>query len=445
MNGRRIAGLVVGLLVLAGSALGQEGDHSRYRLPDRPVTTGDLDAMLKRRQLQMENNEQARKLLESLLQNRPASDELRNLQQLLKGNDELRKLVEKQLVQPDLRKTIDDLQKQKFLTRNQVGDLIGKLKIPFDRLPPALQKIVPPEPIAIENPGPIFPPMPIPSKDGPPEVRPPDPPRLAPLPPSPPIPPETTTEWFRKQADAWAGSFVKGIGSLDNETLKGFVEALHRNGVMPGKLEIPDWLKNSASGLPNTLKGWLPEMGPPPQLGNISFGNWSVGTPDMPTLPSAESAGKSFGFLFLLLLLGLAAWVLWQTRGLGTFGPTTEESRRLGPWPVSPDRVATRGELVLAFEYLARKILGLPAETCHHHEVARQLAQRAATSQQQDAAADLATLYEQARYTPPAETLSPEELARARQALRLLAPVARARGSAAERGSPERIDMVNAA
>jgi hypothetical protein len=85
--------------------------------------------------------------------------------------------------------------------------------------------------------------------------------------------------------------------------------------------------------------------------------------------------------------------------------------------------VTTRGQLVQCFEYLARKILGRPAETSHHHEAARRMGQRAMTTAQEQAAAELGELYELARYTPPEEALPPDALARARTALRHLATV----------------------
>jgi hypothetical protein len=425
MNGRQIAGLVAGLLLMSGVAAAQDEDRPRYRLPDHAVTTDQLEAILKRRLSQAEQSEQVRKLLDDFLKTKQFSSELRKLQNLLKQDPELNKHAEQNLLRPDVRKAIEDIRTQKIPTKEQIGDLLAKLNFPkdkLDRLPADLKSLLPPEQTLPDPPHlpdlgqtPFNPPPnnPLTGKD---------PSRNDNQSRFNPRSPDTTSEWFRKQASSWAGSFSKGI---DSETLKGLVESFQRNGVMPSRLELPGWIKSTTSGISGSFKDWLPEFGQAPQFGNINLGGgWNFGTPDLPSLPSAETASKSTGFLFLLALIVVAAVVIYRTRGLGAFGPTDERGgRRLGPWPVAPEQVTTRGQLVQAFEYLARKVLGLPAETSHHREVGRQLAQHSATSEQEAAADDLASLYEQARYTPPSETLSPEELARAREALRLLATV----------------------
>jgi hypothetical protein len=99
-----------------------------------------------------------------------------------------------------------------------------------------------------------------------------------------------------------------------------------------------------------------------------------------------------------LVLFGVAilAGVLWRLRG-GTF--SAESSRRpLGPWPLDPARVATREDLITAFEYLSLLRCGEPARAWHHRAIAACLGGTAA--ERRDAAARLATLYEQARYAP---------------------------------------------
>src|SRR5262249_21173340 len=98
----------------------------------------------------------------------------------------------------------------------------------------------------------------------------------------------------------------------------------------------------------------------------------------------------------------------------------------LGPWPVDPRRLATRGDLVVAFEYLALRLLGLPARLHHHLELEALLAARPSSSPepQREAARALARLYEHAKYAPPQEPLGEAELTAARADLCHLAGVA---------------------
>jgi hypothetical protein len=97
---------------------------------------------------------------------------------------------------------------------------------------------------------------------------------------------------------------------------------------------------------------------------------------------------------------------------------------RLGPWPVRPEAVRTRDELVRAFEYLALLLLGPAALTRNHEEIAADLGEQ--DEDRRAAAARLAGLYEQARYAPPDEALPDTDLVAARADLSLLAGVAAA-------------------
>jgi hypothetical protein len=77
--------------------------------------------------------------------------------------------------------------------------------------------------------------------------------------------------------------------------------------------------------------------------------------------------------------------------------------------------------VVKAFEYLAMLLLGRQAVPANHLEIAGQLATNDLTGQRRLAAAELADLYEHARYAPPDEDLSADEMASARRDLSLLA------------------------
>jgi hypothetical protein len=85
--------------------------------------------------------------------------------------------------------------------------------------------------------------------------------------------------------------------------------------------------------------------------------------------------------------------------------------------------VATRGELVAAFEYLALLCLGPDARARNHLDLADQLGQGSNEAERRRAAGELAHLYEQARYAPAGEPLTPDDLAAARRDLCLLAGV----------------------
>jgi hypothetical protein len=91
--------------------------------------------------------------------------------------------------------------------------------------------------------------------------------------------------------------------------------------------------------------------------------------------------------------------------------------------------VATRQDLVRAFEYLALLVLGPAARACHHLDLAALLGERAPVLNpdvRRGAASALARLYEQARYAPGDEPLGEDDLAAARRDLCLLAGVAAA-------------------
>jgi hypothetical protein len=160
-------------------------------------------------------------------------------------------------------------------------------------------------------------------------------------------------------------------------------------------------------------------------------------TPSLPSLPNFDgpsvsvpsasgSGGGSWAPAFLsLLLLGLVV-LLMCLRSLGAKGQPDRDGDgwRLGSWPVSPSRVKTRQDVIRAFEYLALLCFGPAASVHHHHELAERLARQDSNNPARRHAAEmLAWVYEQARYAPADEALSPEQLSDARHALFLLAGV----------------------
>jgi hypothetical protein len=157
-----------------------------------------------------------------------------------------------------------------------------------------------------------------------------------------------------------------------------------------------------------------------------SGGSWwsRRSTPSAPRMPGTGSGfGSGFGIpglegswlpvviLAAVLLGALLVWRFWYLRApqadslLGPGG--------LGAWPVDPRRIASREELVKAFEYLSVLICGASARMWTHHTIAEALADLART--QLDTALMLARLYELARYAPLDEPLTTGEIAEARR------------------------------
>jgi hypothetical protein len=158
------------------------------------------------------------------------------------------------------------------------------------------------------------------------------------------------------------------------------------------------------------------------------FGGPSV---SMPTSSASEGGGWAPALLSLMMLGTLVLLLYRSGFGPKSLGPSTDGEWRLGPWPVSPNAVSTRQDVIRAFEYLALLRLGLAAAACHHRQLAERLAARSHAERGNEgfdparlqAAEMLACLYEQARYAPDGDAFSPEQLSDARQALCFFAGV----------------------
>jgi hypothetical protein len=146
-----------------------------------------------------------------------------------------------------------------------------------------------------------------------------------------------------------------------------------------------------------------------------------------PPSVSAPSLGGDGADLWLwLVALAVVGFALWRMSAARRAGAGANAGWRLGPWPVAPAAIATRRELVAAFEYLALLYLGPDARACHHLDLAARLGAHSVDAERRRAADELAHLYEQARYAPDDDQLSPDELAAARHDLCYLAGVAAA-------------------
>lgn len=163
-------------------------------------------------------------------------------------------------------------------------------------------------------------------------------------------------------------------------------------------------------------------------LDNWSPGDFNVSRPNLqlsqPSLGAGGGGGGSLGTFLLIFVVMVAAAVLlvvaFRMKGKEMLAKV---GWRLGAWPIHPSNVRTRADVVHAFEHLALLRMGLPASNSNHLDIADELGK---TVRQRPIAAELAQVYERARYAPDNESLSPEQIAAARRDLCLLAGVAAA-------------------
>ena len=243
-----------------------------------------------------------------------------------------------------------------------------------------------------------------------------------------------TSEWVTKHMDGLGGDLVGALNELgdseDGAPLAELLRSMNRSDFSGG--EFAEQAAGLSSYMPNLAEFVHEQRGAWDELRSM-FGD--VDAPSMPSLgggPALRTVtstdGESWGGAsFALVALGVLFLLLWKLGGSSGWKALRGEDGqwRLGPWPVQPAAVATRQELIRAFEYLALLRLGVTAGTCHHRTLAGRLAERdeGDPARRRHAVELLADLYEQSRYAPGEEPLSPEELSEARHALCFLAGV----------------------
>jgi hypothetical protein len=244
--------------------------------------------------------------------------------------------------------------------------------------------------------------------------------------------PEKPPEWLRDRLDGWVKDVEGWAGSSGSETVRGILRELAKR--KPETSTVLPALGERARGMGRFIPrvtGILPRnvLPRPPRVRLPSLPN-IASLPAAPRLgggPSLRGAGR---VLLWCAVLGVLAFLLWRAGGWWQRrrAALLAAGWQLGPWPVRPEDVCTRSDLVRAFEHLALLLLGPAARTCNHLELAGRMGEQPAfdAEHRRDAAADLARLYEQARYTPDDETLAPETMSRARRELSYLAGVAAA-------------------
>jgi hypothetical protein len=245
---------------------------------------------------------------------------------------------------------------------------------------------------------------------------------------------EGTSNWISEHVDGLGGDIINALTELA-ETEEGapLAELLR-------KMKQPDFSSGPLIEEAAGLSRYLPEIG---EFLHEQRGAWDEirsifehapvpslpGMGSSPSAPSGASLGEGEGWgtgLVALVAMGGLLLLVWKMAGrMKAEGRDTAEEWRLGPWPVAPSAVSSREELIRAFEHLVLLCLGPSSAACHHHELAERLAQRETDqpARRRQAAERLADLYEQARYAPPTEPLSADQLGDARDALSFLAGV----------------------
>jgi hypothetical protein len=241
-------------------------------------------------------------------------------------------------------------------------------------------------------------------------------------------------EWLYRQAERWASQH----GGVLSQSLQ-FQAALDR--LRQFHNYSPPAPGNTSQPFGGDLSQWVTAAFPKDLLANVKlpdfpFFGGSLSVPDMrgpsPTAPVANvdtvapmgggtpefSRSAALG----LAAIGLVAFLAWRilshlgadnrddwTRA-GLEGPN---GWRLGPWPVEPQSIQTRDHVVRAFEYLSVLELGPDALTWNHVDIALALGRRFPTLSTN--ALQLGAHYEEARYAPPGEAMSPVNVSTARE------------------------------
>lgn len=222
-------------------------------------------------------------------------------------------------------------------------------------------------------------------------------------------------DWL-KESPAWNRAFEDLRTSINDPNAARF-----KLGDWQDKVALPDGVMDKLGAgtldrlreLPTPeFEGWTPSL---PELGNLPAP--ALAAPSLPGGASLPSVGKSGTWVLLAVF---CLFIVWQLLRLSKRTAAVADARAmLGPWPVRPEAVTTRAELVQAFDYLALLTLGLGVQSWNHHAVARQWRTKAPATM--ETALALASLYEQARYTDGVETLTDAERDQAHRSLVQLA------------------------
>jgi hypothetical protein len=174
----------------------------------------------------------------------------------------------------------------------------------------------------------------------------------------------------------------------------------------PENLKLPAAL--SLDRLPDFTSRFLPGK----EAGNIVP---NVGLPSSPP----NSTLSTLAWIVGLIVGAVCLRQLWL-RAEETKRENQRKQALKRAWPIDPNAIKNRDDLIRAYEHLALANFGLNARTWNHLVIAAELGQ-SASAVRRNAVLSLADAYERARYSPTEETMSSETLAEARQNLLVLA------------------------
>jgi hypothetical protein len=235
-------------------------------------------------------------------------------------------------------------------------------------------------------------------------------------------------DWVRSAEDFELPDWLRDSPALQKglADLKTLVDR-EKNPSIWGLDDLPEHLRftdklnlHLGDGFLEKLKNIsIPDV-PRVDLPRINLGGWNLPAVPLPNLGSPGGANPGETILWAAVIVA-AVILAWQIgKNLGPSGKRRAGLALLGPWPVDPTQVASRGQLVHAFDYLAVLLLGADVRTWNHRAIAGKLT---AATEQAGAVEALALLYEQARYTTGPDTLSSQDQLAARQHLCLLGGV----------------------
>jgi hypothetical protein len=435
--------LAIGMLTFPEAVSAQQARTPNSRRPYGSVShQGDLEQILKDNLERLKDLETLHDMVKrfgrnsNLLRENPLNDEIRKRLENEGGDFDLNDPKNKKWVGELLDQVRDKMGKDKDFRDNmkkQFPDIDNKQFDRFKKLLPADKQQANPLPNNGKMPPGTQPPI------GGMQPR--------PNPPAQPMPEPEPERDFNKTIRDWLDRAEgwEGVGELfrDSPTIREAVDDLTLSLLNAEGSNSPHWLDHLGSMADYADKGSRLFDGfgglgniPTPSMPKVNMPNVSVGMPSfkLPSLGApSPGAGGGFGFGMVLVwiagvvIVALVVWQLWQ-RYANPPAPKESLGWHLGPWPVNPGRVATRPELIQAFEYLSLLVLGRAARTWNHLDIATSMGGDATggSAEQRAAAHQLASLYEQARYAPGAEPFSSDALAAARRNLCFLAGVAAA-------------------
>jgi hypothetical protein len=240
-------------------------------------------------------------------------------------------------------------------------------------------------------------------------------------------------EWLYRQAERWASRH----GGMLSQSLH-FQAALDR--LRQFHNYSPPAPGNATQPFGGELSQWVTAAFPKDLLANVKlpdfpFFEGRLAVPEM-RMPSPSTSGPNIdaapamggtpeinrSAVLVLAAVGLVAFLTWRILSyMGTAnhddwtraGLDGPGGWRLGPWPVRPESIKTRDDLIRAFEYLSVLQLGPSALTWNHVDIALALGGRFPALSAN--ALELGTHYEQARYAPPSEAMSPASVRAAQE------------------------------